>query len=85
MLRDWRHYRDQLKLPDFGPASQDAWAIQLLRETGALALIEAGDFDGAVAACANIWASLPGAGYGQHENALDALRQAYVNAGGTLA
>ena len=36
MLRDWHHYRDQLKLPDFSPDSQDLWALQLIRERSAL-------------------------------------------------
>jgi muramidase (phage lysozyme) len=33
----------------------------------------------------NIWASLPGAGYGQHENKLDKLITTYKDAGGTVA
>ncbi|WP_328717591.1 glycoside hydrolase family 104 protein [Halomonas elongata] len=38
----WPHYRDQLGLPDFGPESQDRYAIQQLREQGALtALVSA--------------------------------------------
>src|SRR5262245_2494439 len=28
MLKDYAHYRTQLGLPDFGPVSQDRWAIQ---------------------------------------------------------
>ena len=78
-------YKVQLGLPDFSPASQDAIAIQQISECHALGDINAGNFDSAVQKCAHIWASLPGAGYGQHENSLDTLRQAYVNAGGTLA
>lgn len=85
MLHDWLHYKTLLHLPDFGPAAQDTWALQLIRERSALSLIDAGDFDAAVARCANIWASLPGAGYGQHENRIAALRAAYTAAGGTLA
>jgi muramidase (phage lysozyme) len=85
MLRDWAHYQAQLRLPDFGPASQDKWAIQLLLECGALKLIEAGRFDLAVAKCAHLWASLPGAGYSQHENLLANLREVYTKAGGVLA
>lgn len=85
MLKDWAHYRAQLGLPDFGPEAQDKWALQLIRECRALPLIEAGRFDDAVAKCAHIWASLPGAGYGQHENKLADLRAAYANAGGALA
>jgi muramidase (phage lysozyme) len=85
MLVHWQHYRIQLGLKDFGPESQDKWAIQLIRERGALPLIDGGDFAMAVKRCANLWASLPGAGYGQHENKLEKLQTAYLSAGGTLA
>lgn len=78
-------YRRQLGLKDFSPAAQDAIALQQLKEQGALAFIDAGQFDKAVAKCANIWASLPGAGYGQRENQLSALRVAFTQAGGQLA
>lgn len=85
MLRDWKHYRDQLNLPDFGPTSQDLWAIQLIRERGALPLIDIGQFHLAVLRCKNLWASLPGAGYGQRENDIDKLVAAYRAAGGEMA
>lgn len=85
MLRDWLHYRDQLSLPDFGPESQDKWAIQLIRERGALPLIDLGQFDLAVARVRNLWASLPGAGYGQPEHPIARLQAAYTAAGGVLA
>jgi len=85
MLKDWAHYRAQLNLPDFGPDSQDLWAIQLIRERSALPLIDAGNFDDAVHRCSNLWASLPGAGYGQRENSMGKLRAVYLAAGGTLA
>lgn len=82
--RHWDHYRDLLKLPDFGPASQDAWAIQLIRERRALADIENGRIGDAIVKCANIWASLPGAGYGQREHKMDVLLAKYVEFGGVL-
>ena len=85
MGRYWIPYKRQLSLPDFGPESQDIWAVQLIRECRAIDLIESGKFDAAVTACKSRWASLPGAGYGQHENKLEPLRQAYINAGGVLA
>lgn len=75
-------YKAQLRLPDFSPASQNAIAIQLIRECHALALIEEGDFAAAVRACNSRWASLPNAGYGQHQNTLEDLRAAYEKAGG---
>ena len=85
MLRDWGHYRDQLGLLDFGPVSQDLWAIQLIRERGALPLIDGGNFAVAVGRVRNLWASLPGAGYGQPEHPIERLQVAYVQAGGVLA
>ena len=75
-------YSKSLNLPDFSPHSQDCIAIQQIKECHAIPLIESGKFSEAVAACAHIWASLPGAGYGQHENTLAALEIAYRNAGG---
>lgn len=85
MLRDYAHYKAQLKLPDFSPASQDAWAIQLIRERRALPLIEEGRIADAIAAVRNLWASLPGAGYNQPEHTLAPLLAAYRRAGGTIA
>lgn len=84
MLKNWAHYKALLHLADFGPVCQDLWAIQLIRECAALPLIDGGQFDLAVARCSHLWASLPGAGYGQHENALAPLRDAYLAAGGEL-
>lgn len=84
MLKDWAHYKAQLKLPDFSPASQDLWAIQLIRERKALSDIEAGNIASAIQKCRNIWASLPGAGYNQPEHSLDKLIAQYVKAGGTV-
>ena len=85
MGRYWLTYKEQLSLPDFGPESQDEWAIQLIRECQALTLIEIGSFATAVTACKSRWASLPGAGYDQHENSMASLEQAYRDAGGIVA
>ena len=86
MGRYWEHYRDQLSLPDFGPGSQDRWALCLIGECHALELIESGSFAEAVHACRSRWASLPGANYpGQHMNDLVTLQEAYTAAGGTIA
>ncbi|MGQ7248275.1 glycoside hydrolase family 24 protein [Halomonas sp. V046] len=85
LSRYWPHYRDQLDLPDFGPESQDRYAIQQIKEQRALDPIKVGEFVEAVDRCRNIWASLPGAGYGQHENTLERLAKAYTTAGGQMA
>lgn len=78
-------YKKTLGLKDFSPLSQDLIAIQQIRERKALQLIQAGQFEQAVRQVRNIWASLPGAGYGQHEHKLENLLAAYRKAGGTVA
>lgn len=85
MLKDYAHYKKQLNLADFGPVSQDLWALQLIRERGALPLIDIGQIVLAVARVKNLWASLPGAGYGQHENRIDKLVAVYLESGGLVA
>lgn len=81
----WGTLQRRLGLPDFGPESQDAAAVELIREAGALDLVREGQFDEAVSKVRRIWASMPGAGYAQPEKSLTALRTAFVDAGGTLA
>ena len=81
----WKECQRALGLPDFSPASQDQAALYLLKRSGALAAIDAGQFTRAVQLAAPTWASLPGAGYGQHENSLAALQLAYQSAGGSVA
>lgn len=85
MGRYWPHYQMMLKLPDFGPASQDKWALHLISECKALDDVDAGRFAEAVHKCRSRWASLPGADYGQPEKKLADLEKAYRRAGGTLA
>lgn len=78
-------YKISLHLPDFSPASQDMIAIQLIRECNATEDVLRGNFEKAATLCRSRWASLPGAGYGQHENTLASLRTAFINYGGVLA
>jgi muramidase (phage lysozyme) len=85
LARYYDAYKRQLGLPDFSPESQDRIAIQLIIECKALGDVDNGYFETAVRKCRSRWASLPGAGYGQHENDLDSLRAVYVTAGGWLA
>ena len=77
-------YKKQLNLPDFSPASQDAIAIQQITECKALADVDAGRIEQAIKKCRRIWASLPGAGYGQPEKKIEFLLAAYTKAGGAL-
>ena len=44
-----------------------------IKERGALPMIDRGDIRQAIDRCNNIWASLPGAGYGQFEHKADSL------------
>ena len=48
------------------------WHCSELRR-GALPMIDRGDIRQAIDRCNNIWASLPGAGYGQFEHKADSL------------
>jgi muramidase (phage lysozyme) len=84
LSRYYDAYRRLLGLQDFSPVSQDLIAIQQIRERRALELVRAGHVVKAISLVRNIWASLPGAGYGQHERKLDDLLAAYRKAGGVV-
>ncbi|RAU43977.1 lysozyme [Pseudocitrobacter sp. RIT415] len=84
LTRYWDAYRKQLGLTDFSPASQDAVALQQIKERGALPMIDRGDIRQAIDRCSNIWASLPGAGYGQFEHKADNLIAKFKAAGGKV-
>lgn len=79
LYRYWVAYCKTLGLRDFSPETQDAIAIQQIKEQKALPLIEKGQIADAIIRCRNIWASFPGAGYGQHEHKLETLLQYYEN------
>lgn len=78
-------YKEELKLPDFSPSSQDAICIQYLRECRVLKDIDAGRIIVAIPKCKSRWASFPGADCGQHENKMEQLIAAYQQAGGAIA
>jgi len=83
--KNYDFYKNELGLHDFSPVAQDAIAIRLIRECGALDEIERGEIVKAIALCKSRWASLPGAGYGQREGKLPSLLIYYKNSGGKLA
>ncbi len=70
---------------DFTPASQDAIALELIRQRGALPDVDAGRFADAISKIRRVWASLPGAGYNQPERDINTLALAYQRAGGNFA
>lgn len=65
LLKDtWEEQKKKLGLKDFFPENQKKAAIGLLRDTGALDAIKAGDFDTAKKLMATRWASIPGSTIG---------------------
>ena len=81
----WKRLQAQLELPDFGPASQDDAATELIRQRGALDDVRAGRLTVAIGKCWPIWASLPGSTYAQPVRAMAFAQTAYTDAGGVLA
>ena len=57
------------RLKDYSPKSQDGMAA--CSRLRSVALVDRGDIRQAIDRCGNIWASLPGAGYGQFEHEPD--------------
>ena len=84
LARYYDVYKAQLGLPDFSPASQDKIAVQLIRECKALDDIDTGRIGDALRKCRSRWASLPGAGYGQHEHKVDTLTAVFMRRGGII-
>jgi muramidase (phage lysozyme) len=85
LARNSDAYKVLLGLKDFGPASQDAIATQMIRECHAYDDVMAGRLADAVAKCSSRWASFPGNNYEQRQNNLEFLRSAFIKAGGLLA
>lgn len=81
----WLTLCRQTGLSDFSPATQDAMAIQLITNKGALADVDEGNFTSAVSKCASVWASLPGNSYGQPTNSLSTLASWFASAGGSAS
>lgn len=85
MYKWWPVYKQQLKLADFGPVSQDLVAIQHLRECKALDFFQQGKPTSAFVQANKIWASLPGSPYGQPTKTMKDVVAAYQRAGGQIA
>ena len=71
-------------LKDFSPKKSGRCGVQQIKERGALPMIDRGDIRQAIDRCSNIWASLPGAGYGPDEHKADGLIAKFKEAGGTV-
>jgi muramidase (phage lysozyme) len=55
----------KLGITDFSPASQDRIALELIKQKGALADVQSGNYDAAVSKLGGTWASLPSSPYSQ--------------------
>lgn len=84
LYRTWEGKRVLLGLKDFSPLSQDLAAIDILREKSALNLIKEGRITEAIGKVKKVWASLPGAGYGQPEKTLEQCIAYYKTAAGQI-
>jgi muramidase (phage lysozyme) len=69
--KTWNGLQGKLALPNFGPQSQDAAAVELLRESGALESVMNGEWSNALAKTGKIWASLPTSPYKQPKRSMD--------------
>ncbi|MCW5907306.1 MAG: glycoside hydrolase family protein [Chitinophagales bacterium] len=81
----WDDLRLALGLNDFSPANQDKGAIELIRRKNALNDVTEGRFETAIAKVNTVWASLPGAPYGQPTKTMAQLKQVYTGNGGNFA
>lgn len=81
----WTQCKRALGLPDFTPQSQDAAAVYLIKNRGALADVQNGRIETAINKCRDEWASLPGGTSGQPQRRVSELLAAYSNAGGYFA
>lgn len=70
---------------DFSPETQDAMALRLISDAGALGDVDAGNLQSAIDKTAGIWASLPASHYPQPRRTYEFAEAAYTNNGGTLA
>ena len=80
LARYWNVYKGQLNLRDFSPASQDAVALQMMKERKAIPLIMLGEdihIAAAITACSSAWASFPGNNYGQGGHNMSVLVEKY--------
>jgi muramidase (phage lysozyme) len=76
----WKAMIARYEYNDFTPITQDRATIAKFRERGAMQAILAGKIEQAIVWCNHEWASFSSAGYGQHENKMAYLVDAYNKA-----
>ena len=77
-LPTWREITATWSTKLFSPQQQDAAALELLRQCGALNLIDAGKIENAIEAACETWASFPGNSYRQGERTVAWLLEKYA-------
>lgn len=80
----WAGLKALLKLSNFGPGAQDDCAVQLIKQRGALELVNAGRIADAIALCHPLWASFPGSTAGQPQKPITDLLACFAAAGGAI-
>jgi muramidase (phage lysozyme) len=80
LYKTWQGIAAKTGTANFQPESQDINAIQLLKDYGALNYILSGDIQTAISKVKKVWASFPGAGYGQGERSLTTMLNWYNTA-----
>ena len=81
----WDAYRKQLGLKDFSQPHRTRWHCSKSKNVARCRSSITGRFGRQSIRCSNIWASLPGAGYGQFEQKADNLIAKFKAAGGAVA
>lgn len=78
LQKTWDDLVPKIKADNFGPLNQDRAAIALILGNNALDLIKNGEIEAAIERLNTIWASFPGAPYGQPTYSLSHLKQVYL-------
>ncbi len=74
---EWDRLAPILGLKDFSPQSQDAIALELIREKGAIEDIENDQFEEAACKVGTVWASFPCNNYNQNAKSMEELKEVY--------
>lgn len=77
LSKTWDDIVVKLGLNDFGPVNQDIGAIYLIHDAGALRDVETKNIRAALTKVRHIWASLPGAPYGQPTKSFEELLRVF--------
>lgn len=84
-LKTWLGCKKVLSLGSFNGAAQLDAGVLLLKQRGALALVNAGLIQEAIICCKDEWASFPGGHSHQPQHDLAFLMDFYTKSGGALA